>query len=40
MTEAGSAAEAVAGLAARGAAPRTLICGSLYLAGSVLADNG
>jgi dihydrofolate synthase/folylpolyglutamate synthase len=35
-----SVADAVAGLAAVGAPARILICGSLYLAGSVLVENG
>jgi len=35
-----SVTEAVAGLVAAGAPVRILICGSLYLAGSVLAENG
>lgn len=38
--EAGSVAEALAKIAARSAAARVLICGSLYLAGSVLRENG
>ena len=38
---AASVQEALAGLAAEGGGPaRVLICGSLYLAGAVLADNG
>jgi dihydrofolate synthase/folylpolyglutamate synthase len=37
---AGSASEALHGFAAEGAAGRILICGSLHLAGTVLADNG
>jgi dihydrofolate synthase/folylpolyglutamate synthase len=37
---AGSVAEAVASLVRSGGARRILICGSLYLAGSVLAENG
>ncbi|TWB36875.1 bifunctional folylpolyglutamate synthase/dihydrofolate synthase [Nitrospirillum pindoramense] len=40
VTEAASPADAIAWLAKQGAAPRTLICGSLYLAGCILADNG
>ncbi|MEE3626289.1 folylpolyglutamate synthase/dihydrofolate synthase family protein [Nitrospirillum sp. BR 11752] len=40
VTEAASPADAIAWLARQGAAPRTLICGSLYLAGCILADNG
>ncbi|MDZ5646857.1 folylpolyglutamate synthase/dihydrofolate synthase family protein [Nitrospirillum sp. BR 11828] len=40
VAEAASPADAVAWLAKQGAAPRTLICGSLYLAGCILADNG
>jgi dihydrofolate synthase/folylpolyglutamate synthase len=35
-----SVAEAVAALSQKGRAGRILICGSLYLAGAVLADNG
>jgi dihydrofolate synthase/folylpolyglutamate synthase len=37
---AGSVAEALAGIAAVSPAARVLICGSLYLAGGVLRDNG
>jgi dihydrofolate synthase / folylpolyglutamate synthase len=37
---AGSVAEAVAGVAARAPGARILICGSLYLAGHVLRENG
>jgi dihydrofolate synthase/folylpolyglutamate synthase len=37
---ASSVAEAVASLAGSGGARRILICGSLYLAGAVLAENG
>ncbi len=37
---AGSVAEAVAGQAARPGPAQVLICGSLYLAGAVLAENG
>ncbi|WP_044561902.1 folylpolyglutamate synthase/dihydrofolate synthase family protein [Azospirillum sp. B4] len=40
VREADSAAGAIAWMAGQGAAPRTLICGSLYLAGAILADNG
>ena len=39
-TTAPSVAEALAAIAARDPAARVLICGSLYLAGSVLRDNG
>jgi dihydrofolate synthase/folylpolyglutamate synthase len=39
-TEAGSVAAALAAIAARDPAARVLICGSLYLAGSVLRENG
>lgn len=38
--EAGSVAEALAGIAATSPEARVLICGSLYLAGSVLRENG
>jgi dihydrofolate synthase/folylpolyglutamate synthase len=37
---AGSVAEALAGIAAKSPEARVLICGSLYLAGSVLRENG
>jgi dihydrofolate synthase/folylpolyglutamate synthase len=37
---AGSVAEALAGIAARSPEARVLICGSLYLAGTVLRENG
>ena len=38
--EAGSVAEALAEIAATSPEARVLICGSLYLAGSVLRENG
>ena len=38
--EAGSVAEALADIAATSPQARVLICGSLYLAGSVLRENG
>ena len=38
--EAPGVAEAVAGIVARAPAARILICGSLYLAGRVLRENG
>lgn len=38
--QAGSVAEALAGIAAASPEARVLICGSLYLAGSVLRENG
>ena len=37
---AGSVAEALAGIAAESPAARVLICGSLYLAGTILRENG
>jgi dihydrofolate synthase/folylpolyglutamate synthase len=37
---AGSVAEALAGIAATAPEARVLICGSLYLAGSILRENG
>jgi len=37
---AGSVAEALAGIAAISPEARVLICGSLYLAGTVLRENG
>nr|WP_211106452.1 folylpolyglutamate synthase/dihydrofolate synthase family protein [Nitrospirillum iridis] len=40
VVEADSPADAVAWLDHQGPAPRTLICGSLYLAGAILAENG
>lgn len=40
VTEAGSVAEALAAIAATDPRARVLICGSLYLAGQVLRDNG
>ncbi len=38
--EAGSVAAALDGIAAEDATARVLICGSLYLAGAVLRENG
>jgi len=40
VTEAGSVAEALAAIVAQAPRARVLICGSLYLAGQVLRDNG
>lgn len=40
VTEAGSVAEALGAIAAQDAFARVLICGSLYLAGRVLRENG